>query len=126
MLRGERVMATPVFTTVPCLMFVGSDADLADECGRAVPAMSLLRVGHAAGAVERMLVTRPLVVVVDESVPRAEIARLSEVARDIGAEVVQASNALRADLAVAVRTAILAAERNRNDPVRPGRLDPLG
>jgi len=65
-------MATPLFTTPPVVMFVGSSADLADEAARANPVVPVIRVGHAAAAVERMVVTRPLVVVLDESVPEAD------------------------------------------------------
>ena len=106
-------MATPLFTTPPVVMFVGSSADLADECARANPAVPVIRVGHAAAAVERMVVTRPLVVVLDESVPQGDVLRVLEYAKDIQAQVVRASPALQSELAVTVRTALLAAERIR-------------
>jgi hypothetical protein len=106
-------MATPLFTAPPAIMFIGSDADLADECAKANPVVPVLRVGHAAAAVERMVVTRPLVVIVDESVPADEVARIAEYARDIRAEVVRASAAARSGLAEAVRDAIVTASTGR-------------
>jgi len=106
-------MATPLFTAPPAIMFIGSDADLADECAKANPVVPVLRVGHAAAGVERMLVTRPLVVVVDDSVPPDEIARVVECSRDIRASLVHASSATREGLAAAVRDGIIAATRAR-------------
>ena len=111
---------TPVFTTPPTLMFVGSDPDLADVCARAMPAVSLLRVGHAAGAVQRMVVTRPLVVIFDESVTEKDATDMVECARDIRAGVVRASAAARGQLAEAISAAALDAERLRQlDPLPP-------
>jgi hypothetical protein len=106
-------MATPLFTTPPVVMFIGSSAELADECARANPVVPVIRVGHAAAALERMLVTRPLVVILDESVPQADVLRVLECANDIRAQVVRASSALESELAVTVRTAMMAAERGR-------------
>jgi hypothetical protein len=111
---------TPVFTTPPTLMFVGSDPGLADVCARAMPAVSLLRVGHAAGAVQRMVVTRPLVVVFDPSVSEAHAADIVECARDIRAGVVRASAETLGQLAEAVSAAALEAEKLRAiDPLPP-------
>jgi hypothetical protein len=109
------LMATPIFTTPPALMFVGSDAHLADACAKAMPALAILRVGHAAAAIERMIVTRPLAVVVDAGVSAADLARISECARDVQAEVVRASGAAGEDLTEAIRAAVIAAERSRSD-----------
>jgi hypothetical protein len=106
-------METPLFTAPPAIMFIGADADLADECAKANPVVPVLRVGHAAAGVERMLVTRPLVVVVDDSVPPDEIARVVECARDIRASLVHASSATSEGLAAAVRDGIIAASRAR-------------
>ena len=90
-------MATPIFQPVPCLMVVGSDDGLANEAARALPGITHLRVAHVAAAVERMLVTRPLVVIVDESVAGADFERVAECARDIRAEILRASIPLRAN-----------------------------
>lgn len=111
---------TPLFTTPPTVMFVGSDAALADVCALAMPAVSLLRVGHAAGAVQRMLVTRPLVVIVDESVGVEHIQDIDDCARDICAGFVQASLLSRAELTVAITSAAIEAEQRRaREPVPP-------
>jgi hypothetical protein len=106
-------MATPLFTAPPAIMFIGADADLANECAKANPVVPVLRVGHAAAGVERMLVTRPLVVIVDESVPASEVDRIAECARDIRAGVVRTSAAARSGLAEAVRDAIVTASQAR-------------
>jgi hypothetical protein len=104
--------ATPIFTPPPTLMFVGSDPEVADFCARAVPAVTLLRVGHAVAAVQRMVVTRPLVVILDASVSDGEAAEILECARDIRAGVVRAV-APDGELAAAIATAVLEAEKNR-------------
>jgi hypothetical protein len=93
-------------------MFVGSATDVADDCERAVPTVPLLRVRWAAGAVARMQVRRPLVVVIDGSHRRADAERVLAGARAVGAEVVQA---LRAgpELVLALQDALLAAEQRR-------------
>jgi len=108
---------TPLFTTPPTVMFVGMDADLADVCGGAMPAVSLLRVGHPAGAVQRMLVTRPLVVIIDGSVSADQRQEISDCARDITAGFVDAAALTRNALAEAVTSAALDAEQRRaRDP----------
>jgi hypothetical protein len=106
-------MATPIFQPVPCLMVVGPDDELADEAARALPGITHLRVAHAAGAVERMLVTRPLVVIVDESVAGADFEHVAECARDIRAEILRASIPPPANFEPLLRSAVLRAERAR-------------
>jgi hypothetical protein len=113
-------MATPIFQPVPCLMVVGSDDGLADEIARALPGITHLRVARAAGAVERMLVTRPLVVIVDESVAAVDFERIAECARDIRAEILRAPMPLRADLEASLRSAVLGAERTRAEGIPTG------
>jgi hypothetical protein len=109
---------TPLFTTPPTIMFVGSDADLADLCSKAMPAVSLLRLGHAAGAVQRMTVTRPLVVIIDGSVSEAHAQDISDCARDINAGFVKAGTVSPNALTEAITTAVLDAEQRRaRDPV---------
>jgi hypothetical protein len=95
-------------------MFVGQDDGLADECAKALPQLQVLRVKHAAGAVERMVVTRPLVVVVDDTVSDANAALVVDCANDIRAEVIRASASLRTGLAEQVRSAALRAESKRD------------
>ncbi len=109
---------TPLFTTPPTIMFVGSDADLADLCGKAMPAVSLLRLGHAAGAVQRMTVTRPLAVIIDGSVSDAHAQDIAECARDINAGFVRGGTVSHNALTEAITTAVLDAEQRRaRDPV---------
>jgi hypothetical protein len=102
-------------------MVVGSDDTLANEVARAAPGIALLRVTYAAGAIERMPVTRPLVVIVDESIAGVDLDRVAECARDICAEVLRASIPLRANLEATLRSAILSAERARaKEPLSTG------
>jgi hypothetical protein len=104
-------------------MVVGSDDSLADEAARALPGITHLRVAHAAAAVERMPVTRPLVVIVDESVTGADFERVAECARDIRAEILRASMPLRANLEGSLRSAVLADERARAISTAPSPTD---
>jgi hypothetical protein len=97
-------------------MFVGTETEIADECARIVPGVPVLRVKYAAGAVARMLVTRPLVVVIDGTLRQVDVRRVAEGARDIGAEVVEASKA-GVELPAYVRSSLLRAEQRRTRPV---------
>src|SRR5580693_5441369 len=110
---------TPIFQPVPSLMLVGIEAEVADECGRAFPSMLLLRVGHAAAAIERMLVTRPLVVLLGSALPRPDADAVAEIARDIRAEVIRAGDVASATLVARLRASILLAEQNRDRPTSP-------
>jgi hypothetical protein len=106
-------MSTPIFVPVASVMFVGEGTDAADDCEVAMRHVSILRVKHAAGAIERMLVTRPLVVVLDEDVAQADAAQVLECASDIRAEVLRASAEGRPALIAEIRAAALLAERKR-------------
>jgi hypothetical protein len=119
---------TPIFQPVPSLMLVGVAPELADDCARAFPAVRALRVGHSAAAVERMLVTRPLVVVLGDELHASEVELVKDCARDIQAEVLRASSVDRSDLAASVREALLLAERNRERATTPPpeRVSPSG
>ena len=111
---------TPMFHPAASLMLVGCEDDLADECPRAFPELLVLRVAHASAAVERMLVTRPLVVLLGEEVTDARDGGLViECARDIRAEIVRVASVPRADLQASVRAALLLAESSREEPTLP-------
>ncbi len=116
---------TPLFTTPPTILFVGADAEVADVCARAVPAVKLLRLGNAAAAVQRMLVTRPLTVVVDASVKPDDLQDIRECAGDIRAGVVVVLTGAGPSLASDITSAVLAAEKARAEPgyVEPTRDD---
>jgi hypothetical protein len=111
-------MATPLFSPAPSLMVVGPDGDLLAACTEAVAGLQVLRVVHAAAAVERMLVTRPLVVVLDESLSKSDVEQVVECARDIRAEVVVATKERGPTLAQRLRSAALAAEQRREIAAR--------
>jgi hypothetical protein len=110
---------TPIFQPVPSLMLVGVDGDLADECSRAFPEFLVLRVGHAAAAVERMLVTRPLVVVLGDVAPAEDAELVVACARDICAEVLPASTLPAEGRVAFIRASALMAEQNRDRPTSP-------
>ena len=93
-------------------MFVGSAMAIADCCEQAVPAIPLLRVRHAARAVARMQVRRPLVVVIDGSLRRDDIERVVAGARAVGTEVVHAA-CPGAEVVGALQFAVRAAEGRR-------------
>jgi hypothetical protein len=113
---------TPLFYPAASIMLVGCEPDLAAACLSAFPELLVLSVAHAPAAVERMLVTRPLVVVVSDDLTRSKEDRLViECARDIRAEVVRLAIVARADLHPSIRASILIAERNREETARrPG------
>jgi hypothetical protein len=106
---------TPIFRPAPCLMFVACDAGVSEACAAILPGLPQLRVTHAAAAVERMLVTRPLVIVVEESLAGSHLARVVECARDIRAEVVVLPAFPGPDAVAQVASAVQTAERNRGD-----------
>jgi hypothetical protein len=110
---------TPIFRPAPCLMFVGCDAALAEACAVALPALTQLRVSHAAAAVERMLVTRPLAIVVDRALSKTHLERITECARDIRAEVVLAPAGAGGELVAEVEAAVRTAEQNRGERATP-------
>jgi hypothetical protein len=95
-------------------MFVGEGGELFEACAAAVPYLAVLRVKHAIAAVERMMVTRPLVVVVDDGVSAADLGALMECASDIGAEVMLPCPELRVSPAAHIGAAARAAERKRS------------
>lgn len=119
-----RPVSTPLFTTPPTVMFVGTDPDLADTCGRAMPAVALLRVGNFVAAVQRMLVTRPLVVIVDGSVPEAHVRDIEDCARDIRSGFVRAAGLSPAEVTAAITGEALSAERRREKEPRPSATPP--
>ncbi len=92
-------------------MFLGEDDSLADACEASMPHLTVLRVKHAAAAVDRMVVTRPLVVVIDETV-REDVGEVVARAQDVLAEVVRGPRPV-AELLESIRAAVLVAERKR-------------
>ena len=111
---------TPMFHPAASLMLVACEDDLAEECTRAFHELLVLRVAHASAAMERMLVTRPLVVLLGPEVTEAsEHALVVDCARDIRAEVVRVADVRPEDLAVVVREALILAESTRDDPTLP-------
>ncbi len=111
---------TPMFQPVASLMLVGCEADLAEDCTRAFPELLVLRVAHASAASERMLVTRPLVVLLGQDVLDArDDGLVVECARDIRAEIVRVSAVSREELYARVRESLLLAESSREEPTLP-------
>jgi hypothetical protein len=111
---------TPMFHPAASLMLVGCEDDLAEECARAFPELLVLRVAHASAAMERMLVTRPLVVLLGAEITNAsEHAVVIDCARDIRAEVVRVASVRSEDLQAVVRESLLLAETSREEPTLP-------
>ncbi len=95
-------------------MLVALTPQVARECIRMVEPMGVLQVRHAHAACERMLATRPLVVIVGEELPPKELEDVRAVARDIGAQVVLLAEHPEAEeRRGAVQAAILAAGQRR-------------
>jgi hypothetical protein len=111
---------TPLFHPVPSLMLVACEADLAEEVQGAFPGLLVLRVAHASAAAERMLVTRPLVVLMgEEIVDRRDEKLVIECAGDIRAQIIRVAAVPRETLEQEVRAALLQAERHRDEPTSP-------
>jgi hypothetical protein len=68
-------------------MFVGLSPEDAARAGERVRPIPVLKVAHVSAALERMLVTRPTVIVFPQNLPDA--ASLFASARDIGAALVR-------------------------------------
>ncbi len=111
---------TPMFHPAPALMLVGCDPDLAEECQRAFPGLLVLRVAHASAAAERMLVTRPLVVLLgEEIIDKRDDKLVIECAGDIRAEILRIAAVPTGAFLEQVRAALLAAEKRRDEPTSP-------
>ena len=84
---NNRGKATTPFSKFPTYMFVGLSPEDAARAGERVRPIPVIKVAHVSAALERMLVTRPTVIVFPQSLPDA--ASLFASARDIGAELVR-------------------------------------
>src|SRR5579863_5358206 len=79
---------TPHFYVLPAAMLVGVSRDLEVEVTAALSPLKILRVGHVAGACERMVATRPLVVVLEARPKDSELEALRATVLDISAQIV--------------------------------------
>jgi len=101
---------TKPFTPIPCAMLVAVPAEHVDECVTLLAPLRALKVGHVRAACERMLTTRPLVVVVGGSPLEEEMDTLREIADSISSQIVILSDRLdparrKLELAGALRAA---------------------
>ena len=111
---------TRKFDVAPCVMLVALADGEAELCATALKSLAskplaVTRVAHIRAACERMLVTRPLIVVFSEAASDADKRMLKERAEDISAEIVALPpaidiEALRESLFAAVREANLKSE----------------
>ena len=75
---------------LPSLMLVGVDDTLTEALKTRMAPIPVIRVGHLAAASERILLTRPLVVVVsDLGAGRDDMDAFRELARGCGTEIVR-------------------------------------
>ncbi len=103
---------TPAFTPVPSLLLVGADEVLSQWCALAAPALRIVSVAHAGAALEKIALTRPMVVLlVAKSVGAAEQARVQEIAAATGSEVLTVRDEAPADLEAKLGEAIARAEK---------------
>jgi hypothetical protein len=79
---------TPLFLPVPSAMLVGVSADAQASLGPMLGSLAVLKVGHIAGACERMLATWPLVLIVGGRNKEADLQTLRATALDISADVI--------------------------------------
>jgi hypothetical protein len=106
------------FDVAPCVMLVALGEGEAKLCAdllkplTVTKPLSIMRVAHIRAACERMLVTRPMIVIFSEALTADEQRVLHERAQDIMAETVVLpeaidTDALRQTLFVAIREANL-------------------
>ncbi len=81
--------ATRKLIANPSAMAVGLEDSLADACAGHLSPVPLMRVGHVVAACERMLVTRPQVIIAMTNAPKIETLR--ERVQDIRAELAELS-----------------------------------
>lgn len=82
-----RQIETPLMQPVTAVLLVALDDELAKRCAAAIAPIACLRVSHVIAALERMLVLRPLAIVVDRAT-EDDLGELGERARDVGSVVV--------------------------------------
>ena len=83
----DRPTPTRKNVAMPCLMVVGLSDDLADAIADQMSPIPLVRVSHLAAASERILLTRPLVVVGELGAAKDDLEPFRELARACGSEV---------------------------------------
>jgi alkanesulfonate monooxygenase SsuD/methylene tetrahydromethanopterin reductase-like flavin-dependent oxidoreductase (luciferase family) len=76
---------TPIFNPLPTVMLVGLPDDIAEACAKAADPVSTLRVAHAAAAMQRMVSTLPLVILIGASISEKDEDALRQQATAIGA-----------------------------------------
>lgn len=95
-------------------MFVDLAEREAEMCARIFHGLAVLKVGHAKAATERMLVTRPRVIVFLAKMGADDVATLKERAQDVGGWLVQIEEGIsEAELAPRLLGALRDAERGR-------------
>ena len=104
---------TPLFNPAPSAMLVAVGETLAQECVRALEPIKTLRVGHGQAALQRMLSTHPLVVVVGASVDDGDAGAIRQHAGTFGAHVIHERDLERGDLARQLKSAAAIAMRAR-------------
>ena len=82
---------TPLIKHPPIVLLVALKDDTARVCADVVAPLPTMRAASVATAVERLPIVRPLVVVVSEDLPGAELTTVTERAADVAAMVVQIS-----------------------------------
>jgi hypothetical protein len=75
--------------SVPSVMFIGVETELVERCRSVLAPMPVIRAAHAVAAAERAVVTRPVLIVVGPGQHERDLTHLADVARAVGAEVVQ-------------------------------------
>lgn len=104
---------TPVFNPLPTVMLVGLADDLAEACAKAADPVTTLRVAHAAAAMQRMVSTLPLVILIGASVSAKDEAALRQQAEAVGSLVRSEREYAGEALAEQVFTALKIAVRDR-------------
>jgi hypothetical protein len=86
---NDRDPPTQKRQSVPSVMFIGVATEFVDRCRTALAPMPVIRAAHAVAAAERAVVTRPVLIVLGPDQAERDMAHLADVARAVGAEIVQ-------------------------------------
>jgi hypothetical protein len=104
--------STRKMAVLPSAMAVGLSDAIADVCAAQLEPIPVMRVGHTLAASERMVVTRPQIVIVMAGCDQIDMLR--ERAGDVGAELAELKAEMNEpEIVAAVATAKSRAEQRR-------------
>ncbi len=105
--------ATPIFSALPSVMFVGLSDALAEACSPGCDPVLILKVAHPAAALQRMVATHPLLLILGKSVNKANEDAIRQHATAIGSEILLETDLMMDELDAQLRVTVRQAMRAR-------------